>query len=451
MISPWGQPHRAPVTFANSGYPPYPGYTDTYPNAFGQIAEFQALGNRINGGDLVMLSYAGNDVTVYGNPGVALAQATIGNLTSDVQALIGLGARNLVLFGGVPFDRLLAGGPNMLAQQGISLAADREYYTTLNAQLPAAIAPFESTSLHLRILDVNTLYMRVLDTPSMYGFIFGDCAVVTGCASAPLAVQNQYPFYRGHPSDAFALVIAQYIDNLLTMPYQIAAEADLAQAAALAFHDSLAWRLNAEHLHFAGAGQDGANTPAVGRLAVFASGNYAYAASSDRTNASGGTGNDGGLTAGAEYWATPNLLLGAAFSYSNVGSTLNNDSGKINFNAYQFAGFASLSFPHWFLDGVLNGGVNGYTVKRSGVIDTLSGSPQGSSIVAGLTGGYLFDVQRVQIGPIGGLTYAHVGVGSYTELGDIVLAQSIGSQNLDGLTGSAGVQLRYPGVVPGTE
>ena len=130
------------------------------------------------------------------------------------------------------------------------------------------------------------------------------------------------------------------------MPYQIAAEADLAQAAALAFHDSLAWRLNAEHLHFAGAGQDGANTPAVGRLAVFASGNYAYAASSDRTDASGGTGNDGGLTAGAEYSATPNLLLGAAFSYSNVGSTLNNDSGKINFNAYQFAGFASLSFPH---------------------------------------------------------------------------------------------------------
>ena len=177
-----GATASGPGTIANSGYPPYPGYTNTYPNAFGQIAEFQALGNRINGGDLVMLSYAGNDVTVYGNPGVALAQATIGNLTSDVQALIGLGARNLVLFGGVPFDRLLAGGPNMLAQQGISLAADREYYTTLNAQLPAAIAPFESTSLHLRILDVNTLYMRVLDTPSMYGFIFGDCAVVTGCA-----------------------------------------------------------------------------------------------------------------------------------------------------------------------------------------------------------------------------------------------------------------------------
>ncbi len=98
---------------------------------------------------------------------------------------------------------------------------------------------------------------------------------------------------------------------------------------------------------------------------------------------------------------------------------------------------------------MLNGGVNSYTVKRPGVIDTLSGTPQGSSIVAGLKGGHLFDVQRVQIGPIAGLTYSHVGVGSYSESGDILLAQSVGSQSLNGLTGSAGVQLRASGVVWG--
>ena len=436
-------------TIANTGFPPYPGSTNTYPNAFGQIAAFQALGNRIGAGDLVTLSYAGNDVTVYGNPGAALAHTVIGNLTSNVQALIGLGARNLVLFGGVPFDRLLAGGPSLLQQSGISPAADREYYTTLNAQLPAAIAPFESASVQLRILDVNTLYNRVLDTPAMYGFTFGDCAIIAGCASAPLAVQNQYAFYRGHPSDSFALLIARYIDNLLTMPFQIAAEADLAQAAALAFHDQLAWRLNAEHLRFAGAEPEGAGKPAVGRLAVFASGNYAYADRNDRRGAAGGNANAGGLTVGAEYWATPNLLLGAAFAYSNTGSALNNASGKINFDAYQFAAFASLSYPNWFVDAVLNGGVNSYTMKRPGIIDTLSGNPQGNSIVAGVKGGYLFDVQRVQIGPIAGLTFAHVGVGSYSESGDIVLAQSVGSQSLDGLTGSAGVQLRAPGVVWG--
>ncbi len=290
-------------TIANTGTPPYPGYTATYPNAIGQIAQFQALGNRIGPRDLVMLSYAGNDVTVYGNPGAALAQTVIGNLTGNVQTLIGLGARNFVLLGGVPLDRLPAGGPSMLEQSGISPAGDREYYTTLNARLPAALAQFASASVQLRILDANTLYNRVLDTPAMYGFTFGDCDIIAGCASAPLAVQNQYAFYRGHPSDAFAQLIASYIENLLTMPYQIAAEADLAQSAALAFHDSLTWRLSAEHLRF--AGPESAARPAVGRLAVFASGNYAYADRSDRKSASGGNANAGGLTVGADTGPRP--------------------------------------------------------------------------------------------------------------------------------------------------
>ncbi len=155
-----------PGTTANKGTPPYPGYTTTYPNAFGQIAEFQALGRRIGADDLVMLTYAANDATVYGNPGASLGATVIGNLTNDVRSLINLGGRNFVLFGGVPFDRI---------DPSISAAADQAYYTTLNAGLPAAIAPFESSSLHLRILDVNTLYTRVLDNPSMYGFISGDC------------------------------------------------------------------------------------------------------------------------------------------------------------------------------------------------------------------------------------------------------------------------------------
>ncbi len=426
-----------PGTTTNNGTPPYPGYTTTYPNAFGQIAEFQALGRRIGADDLVMLTYAANDATVYGNVGTSLAATVLGNLTSDVRSLITLGGRNFVLFGGVPFNRI---------DPSISAAADQAYYTTLNANLPAAVAPFESSSLHLRILDVNTLYTRVLDNPSMYGFISGDCLLIAGCASAPLALQNQYAFFHGHPSDAFALIIARYIDNLLNAPYQIAAQADVAQAVALAFHDSLAWRLNAEHLRAAGAG----TAPvAAGSLSVFISGNYAHANQDDRPNASGGDGNEGGLTLGADYWATSNLLLGLAFSYTNSNSTRNDDSGKIGLNSYQFAGFASLSYPHWFIDGILNGGVNTYSVKRPGVIDVMSGSPQGNDIAVGLTGGYLFDIQPMQIGPIAGLTYAHVNVGSYSESGDVVLAQAVSGQSLDSTTGSVGMQMRYAGAVYG--
>jgi uncharacterized protein YhjY with autotransporter beta-barrel domain len=425
-----------PGTTANNGTPPYPGYTTTYPNAFGQIAEFQELGRHIGADDLVMLTYAANDATVYGNVGASLAAFVIGNLTNDVRSLINLGGRNFVLFGGIPFNRI---DPN------ISAAADQAYYTSLNAGLPAAVAPFESSSLHLRILDVNTLYTRVLDNPSIYGFISGDCLLVAGCAAAPLALQNQYAFFHGHPSDAFALIIARYIDNLLNMPYQVAAQADVAQAVALALHDSLEWRLNLQHLRVAGAG----TAPAAGSLSVFISGNYAHANQDDRLNAPGGDGNEGGLTLGADYWATSNLLLGLAFSYANSNSTRNDGSGKIGLDSYQFAGFASLSYPHWFIDGVLNGGANTYNVKRPGVIDEISGNPQGNGIAVGLKGGYLFDIQPVQIGPIASLTYARVNVGSYSESGDVVLAQAVSGQSLDSMTGSVGMQLRYGGAVYG--
>ena len=425
-----------PGTTANNGTPPYPGYTTTYPNAFGQIAEFQAMGRRIGADDLVMLTYAANDATVYGNVGASLAAFVIGNLTNDVRSLINLGGRNFILFGGIPFNRI---DPN------ISAVDDQAYYTTLNAGLPAAVAPFESSRLHLRILDVNTLYTRVLDNPSIYGFISGDCLLVAGCAAAPLALQNQYAFFHGHPSDAFALIIARYIDNLLNMPYQVAAQADVAQAVALALHDSLEWRLNLQHLRVAGAG----TAPAAGSLSVFISGNYAHANQDDRLNAPGGDGNEGGLTLGADYWATSNLLLGLAFSYANSNSTRNDGSGKIGVDSYQFAGFASLSYPHWFIDGVLNGGVNTYSVKRPGVIDEISGNPQGNDIAVGLKSGYLFDIQPVQIGPIASLTYARVNVGSYSESGDVVLAQAVSGQSLDSMTGSVGMQLRYGGAVYG--
>ena len=429
-----------PGTTTVDGTPPYPGYTTTYPNAFGQIAEFQALGRRIGGNDLVMLSYAGNDATVYGNPGPALAATVIGNLTTDVRSLIDLGGRNFILLGGVPLDRLPPGAPLATAQ------ALQSYYTPLNAALPAAIAPFESTSLHLRILDVNTLYMRVLDNPASYGFIAGDCNLVAGCPAAPLAVQNQYAFYHSHPSDAFALIIARYIDNLLNVPFQVAAQAELGQQIALAFHDALVWRLDTEHQRPGGA-DAAAGAPQVGRWAMFASGDFTTASRPDRSAAAGGSGNGGGLTLGGAYWATPNLLLGAAFSYAHSGSTLNGSAGKLSVNAYQFGAFASLSYPHWFVDGVLNGGVNGYAVERAGVVDVLTGNPQGHAVVAGARGGYLFDVGGFQAGPIAGLTYGHAHVGSYSESGDIVLAQAVGSQSLDRLTGAVGLQVRYAGLV----
>jgi uncharacterized protein YhjY with autotransporter beta-barrel domain len=48
------------------------------------------------------------------------------------------------------------------------------------------------------------------------------------------------------------------------------------------------------------------------------------------------------------------------------------------------------------------------------------------------------------LGPIGGLTYSRVWIDAYNENGDPLLTQAVSKQDLEGLTGSAGVQFRLP-------
>jgi outer membrane autotransporter protein len=55
----------------------------------------------------------------------------------------------------------------------------------------------------------------------------------------------------------------------------------------------------------------------------------------------------------------------------------------------------------------------------------------------------------MQLGPIGGLTYARARVNGYTEAGDPVLTLTVGAQTEEALIGSAGVQFRAPFTING--
>ncbi|MCK1360912.1 autotransporter domain-containing protein [Bradyrhizobium sp. 199] len=58
--------------------------------------------------------------------------------------------------------------------------------------------------------------------------------------------------------------------------------------------------------------------------------------------------------------------------------------------------------------------------------------------------GCLFGVAHFRVGPIGALTYTHESIAGYIETGDVLLTQIVGRQDLQSLTGSAGVQVRLP-------
>jgi outer membrane autotransporter protein len=58
-------------------------------------------------------------------------------------------------------------------------------------------------------------------------------------------------------------------------------------------------------------------------------------------------------------------------------------------------------------------------------------------------------VGPAQLGPIGGLTYAHAQVNGYTEQGNPALTFNVGRQTEEALIGSIGMQIRAPFIVHG--
>jgi outer membrane lipase/esterase len=83
------------------------------------------------------------------------------------------------------------------------------------------------------------------------------------------------------------------------------------------------------------------------------------------------------------------------------------------------------------------------------MVDAITSSPDGSTFVIGGKTGYLFDIGPTQLGPIGGLTYAHAHVNGYTESGNSALTFKVGGQTEEALIGSFGVQFRAPFIVHG--
>jgi outer membrane lipase/esterase len=156
-----------------------------------------------------------------------------------------------------------------------------------------------------------------------------------------------------------------------------------------------------------------------------------------------------GGTIGAEYRLTPNAIVGAAFDYSNLEAHLFNNAGTTTADSYQFGVYGAWTDRHFFAQALATVGHQDYQNSRPGMVGAITSSPDGSTfVVAGKTG-YLFDVGPTQLGPIGGLTYAHAQVDGYAERGDPALTYSVGQQTVEALVGSVGVQLRAPFVVHG--
>jgi outer membrane lipase/esterase len=156
-----------------------------------------------------------------------------------------------------------------------------------------------------------------------------------------------------------------------------------------------------------------------------------------------------GGTIGVEYRINPNAFIGAAFDYSNPKAHLFDNAGTTEANSYQFGLYGGWTDRHFFAQALATVGYQDYRNTRPGVGDTITSNPDGSTFVIGGKTGYLFDIGPTQLGPIGGLTYAHAQVNGYTESGNPALTFNVGRQTEEALIGSVGMQVRAPFIVHG--
>ena len=403
-----------------------------------QIDASLNLGQTFGPRDLVTINIGGNDggasgggVTVANAAAIAANAST--NLAAGVQTLFNHGARNFMIS---TFDDTSV-IPNIINSHNPSeTAGGQAYGADFFAGEEGKLAPIAGAGARIFTFNLSQLAREIGANPAAYGFtnLLTPCKGTPGCATPTSPGQFTNATFDGlHLTTGAFLVVAKYMDNLLGAPALYPAEADLTQTTAANFSANLFGRLDRT--------RPGAD---VGAWSVYGDVTGAGGTRGGRLDATGYNYHGAGGDLGVEYQAGLNARLGLMGNYAGPKVDLAGGSGQIAVDAYQLAGYASFSYPRWFLDVEGAYGRSQYKLTRPGVISPVSGSAHADSVTVAAKAGYLFDLKPVRIGPILGLNYTSAQVGSFTEAGDPLLTYAVGHQGLDALVGSAGVQVRLP-------
>ncbi|MEA2890798.1 MAG: outer rane lipase/esterase, partial [Bradyrhizobium sp.] len=432
--------------------PGIPGFTQEWQG-------FIASGKTIAPTDLVEFSIGGNDARAYYRGGGTLAGVPAAATTSfnqtmaGINALVGVGARNIVFtIGDVSTLPEATGNP----AAPIGSAFSQNY----NAQIQTALAAIARSGVRVELVDIAAIGNLIKADPSRYGLTSaGTCPVA---CIGNTALQNQFLFYVDalHLTSHGFAILGEYIVNRLNAPLTFAPQGDVGLSSALGFANTLFGRLDTfrETTGFASTMNANAadlkvpytKAPPPRPVAYNPWSFYMLAngAVSDRqaTVAARGFDLDSvGGTIGTEYRINANAFVGGAFDYSNPKARLFNNAGTTEANAYQIGGYGAWTNANFFLQGLATVGWQNYRNVRPGVVDLVTSNPDGTSVVAAGKVGYLFGTpDKIQAGPIGSLLYARAKVNGYTEAGDPVLTLNVGQQTAETLIGSVGAQFRFP-------
>jgi outer membrane lipase/esterase len=458
----YGIPNSAAFDYAISGATAYSGFNGLSETA--QVNTFISSGGHFGPSDLVAVQFIGNDglnsalvkivthvpTTFDTGNSVVDAQNEAARDTANLQKLVNAGLKTIAWL--APGDvalKPIGQSPSPLGAPAFQ-AAFHDYYNAAFDALQNDLRPFALSGTRIFLFDLRVLEQRLNANPQQYGF--------PTLASAFISDGLHY-------TEAGFGLIARYMQNQIDAPTIVAQQGSLVLATANSFAESTFGRLDA-YRNFSAYGAGSAFNayaadmrmptkalPAVippeKRWSAYGELNYTGANLGGQLFAAAGNYNSFGGTAGVEYLVRPDWKLGGVFSYTQPNVNFATQNAHTKIDALQFGGYSSYTTRDWFADALVAYSRQIIHTDRAGIIDTINGSTNADLFTIAARAGYLFDVAPVRVGPIGGLNYTHASIGGYTETGDILLTQIVNAQNIDSLTGSAGIQLRMPFTMKG--
>jgi phospholipase/lecithinase/hemolysin/uncharacterized protein YhjY with autotransporter beta-barrel domain len=400
-------------------------------------------GWKIAPSDLIEINIGGNDARAYYQGGGTLAGVPAAATASAVQASAGLnalvaaGARTIVFTTG-DVSQLPEAFGNPSAKVGSA------YSQNYNAQMQVPLAAIAASGVRVELLDISLLGDLVKANPALYGLSKAGPCPLTCIGNAGL--QNQYLFYLDgvHLTSHGFAILGEYIVNRLNAPLTFAPQGDLAMNSAMGFAATLYGKLDLfrETDDLRSRAQNTHTLTNLNPWSFYMQGNGS-SGDHQSTVASNGYGLESiGGTIGAEYRINQQAFIGGAFDYSDPVAHQFNNAGTVDAKSYQFGIYSAWADAHFFAQALATYGWQNYFNTRPGAVDTIISNPAGATFVAGSKLGYLFDVGKSGLGPIGSLTYARAIISGYSEVGDPVLTMKVGQQTAEALVGSIGVQLR---------
>ena len=415
-----------------------PAFFPTIPGLSAQIASFRAKGGTFGPNSLVTVWAGANDIfqagAGYPNPAAAaVAPLTAAqNVAANVNALIGLGARTIVVnnlpnLGALPDS--ITNGPAAVAG---GAAASNAFNNTLAAAFPSG-----GGSANVILVDVAKAFADVTANPGRYGVanVTQGCVLTPACAANP-AVWNTYAFWDGvHPTQAGHNIIAS-----LALDYLNAGSAGLAMARLANLSRDL--RTQSAGIALDRLMSVQSRERLIGKNAA---GDNEVTLQFDGQASTGGgqKASIGAIRFQADRRFTPEIRGGAQFAYSFGKSEIDGIKAKLSsFSGDLYAGYAMAN--GFFANGSIGISFNRFddierktlffgTVNKSGT--------NGTAFNGLLTAGYAFRAApSVTVSPYLGLEAFTASFDAFQEQNSVTAALAFRSRTYSGIAGLAGLR-----------